>query len=257
MAKKQNLMEYWEKLRQPPPHALKEIRGGRLAGKTDINPQWRYQALTEVFGPCGIGWRYEILRVWQEPGEGGEIFAFAEVKLYVTFEIAKEDGTELIWSHPIPGIGGSKLIQSEKSGMYNNDEAYKMAVTDALSVAFKMLGGAADIYAGLWDGSKYKDVNDIRPMRTTPKRTEEEVDEESPFDGDAVHVYPHVRLPTNKLAFKNGEAILGTAQGMGWTEEEFLSWFGKIVIGKQFHQINQAQSTYLLKTIKDQKEKLV
>ena len=32
-----------------------------------------------------------------------------------------------------------------------------MAVTDAFSTALKMLGVAADIYAGRWDGSKYKE----------------------------------------------------------------------------------------------------
>ena len=42
--------------------------------------------------------------------------------------------------------------------MYNSDEAYKMAVTDALSVAFKAFGMAAEVYLGNWDGSKYKDA---------------------------------------------------------------------------------------------------
>jgi hypothetical protein len=32
-----------------------------------------------------------------------------------------------------------------------------MALTDALSVAFKALGVAADIYAGQWDGKTYKE----------------------------------------------------------------------------------------------------
>jgi hypothetical protein len=59
------------------------------------------------------------------------------------------------WSLPIHGIGGSKLISSESKGLHNNDEAYKMAVTDALGTALKMLGMAADVYMGRLDGSKY------------------------------------------------------------------------------------------------------
>ena len=35
-----------------------------------------------------------------------------------------------------------------------------MAITHALSTAMKMLGMAADIYAGMWDGSKYKQEAD-------------------------------------------------------------------------------------------------
>jgi hypothetical protein len=140
----------WENVKQPPPHALKQINAGRLKGKTDINPQWRYQALTEQFGPCGTGWKYEVKKVWNEPVSDGQIFAFAEVHLYF-----KEDDK---WSDPIPGIGGSMLIVKEKAGLHASDEGYKMAITDALSVACKMIGVAADIYAGRWDGKKYAGV---------------------------------------------------------------------------------------------------
>ena len=49
------------------------------------------------------------------------------------------------------------LLETQKGGLHHNDEAVKMAVTDALSVSLKMLGVAADIYMGRWGGSKYKD----------------------------------------------------------------------------------------------------
>jgi hypothetical protein len=143
-------MKLWNALKQPPKTALRQITGGRLKGKTDINPQWRYAALTERFGPCGIGWKYEIQRLWIEAGDKGQVLAFAEIALYIKMEDR--------WSEPIPGIGGSMLITMEKSGLYSSDEAYKMAVTDALSVAMKVLGVGADVYAGLWDGSKYLDT---------------------------------------------------------------------------------------------------
>ena len=55
-------------VRQPPKEALKEIKGGRLSGKTDINPMWRLKALTEQFGMCGIGWKYAITKQWLEVG---------------------------------------------------------------------------------------------------------------------------------------------------------------------------------------------
>lgn len=143
-------MDIWNKVARPPATALKPITGGRLKGKTDINPQWRFQAMTEVFGAAGVGWKYTIDKLWTEPGSDGQIMAFALINLYT----AKEKD----WNQPIPGIGGSTLIQKETGGLYSNDEAYKMAVTDALSVAMKSLGVAADIYAGLWDGSKYRET---------------------------------------------------------------------------------------------------
>jgi hypothetical protein len=142
-------MEIWDKVKRPPASALKTIQGGRLKGMSDISPVWRLQAMTEVFGACGSGWHYEIVRLWTEPGTEGQVVAFAQISLFTKDSIGE-------WSAPIPGIGGSMLIAKEKSGLYTSDEAYKMAVTDALSVAMKALGVASDVYLGLWDGSKYK-----------------------------------------------------------------------------------------------------
>lgn len=146
------MMETWLKFSKPPVSALKPIQAGRLKGKSDINPQWRYQAMTEVFGMCGIGWKYEIVRLWTEPASHEQVFAFAEIKLYVKRDERDE------WSAAIPAIGGSMLVQKEREGLHSNDEAFKMAVTDALGTAMKMLGVAAEVYLGNWDGSKYKET---------------------------------------------------------------------------------------------------
>lgn len=160
-------MEIYNKHKQPPSWALKDITGGRLKGKTDITPQWRIEALTDLFGTVGIGWKYEIEKLWAET-TGSEVLAFAQVNLYV-----KVDG---VWSDAIPGVGGSMMVAMEKSGAYNSDECYKMAITDAISVCCKMLGIGAAIYSG----SKYpadppKPVSDevvIKEMTETKTREE-------------------------------------------------------------------------------------
>lgn len=144
-----NAIEVYESLARPPKSALREIQAGKLKGKTDINPQWRYKAMTEKFGLVGIGWKYEVQKLWTEQGAGNEKLAFAQVAVFVKY------GEK--WSEPIVGIGGSRLVALEKGSAVSNDEGYKMAVTDAFSTALKMIGVAADIYAGCWDGSKYKD----------------------------------------------------------------------------------------------------
>lgn len=144
-------IEIYNSLSQPPKTALRKIEEGTLKGKTDINPQWRYKAMTEKFGLVGLGWKYEIRRLWTEKGAGNEVLAFAEVAVFVRDPDTKE------WTDAIVGIGGSKLINDFQRGPKSNDEGYKMAVTDAFSTSLKMLGVAADIYAGRWDGSKYID----------------------------------------------------------------------------------------------------
>ena len=151
-------MSIYNAVRTPPPEALKPITGGRLKGKSDINPMWRIKALTEQFGPAGIGWYYTIESQWLEPGAGGEIAAFCRIALYVR---RNEDED---WSQPIPGIGGSMLVEKEKEGLHTNDECYKMALTDAIGVACKALGFAADVYWGA-DRDKY---SKIQPPPSTP-----------------------------------------------------------------------------------------
>lgn len=208
---------FWDKLKRPPERALKTIQAGRLRGMTDISPQWRYEVMTEVFGPIGIGWKYEIVRFWTEPASANQVLAFCQINLYV-----KVDS----WSDAIPGIGGSMLIASEKNGLHSSDEAYKMALTDALSVAMKQLGVAADIYAGLWDGSKYRDEPQEQKKESAPrlpKLTEEEaaheynkweqvksilVDEDGDPDQERI-VEEWKKLPSNvRSAIKaHGEAM--------------------------------------------------
>ena len=141
-----NNLSIYERVRSVPNEAKKEIEAGRLKGKHDINPMWRIKALTEVFGPAGFGWYTEVVRTWTEASESGEMAVFVDINLFV-----KKDGE---WSKPIFGNGGNKLIANEKkyeNGQqvyipYLDDDAYKKAYTDAISVAAKALGVGADVY---------------------------------------------------------------------------------------------------------------
>lgn len=141
----------YEKVRKVPMEAQKTIQGGRLKGMTDINPMWRIKTLDEQFGMCGIGWKAPITARWIDEGANGEKIANVEINLYV-----KVDGE---WSDGIQGIGGAMFIAKEREGLYTDDECYKKAYTDALSVACKALGMAADIY---WqkDRTKYTPLHE-------------------------------------------------------------------------------------------------
>ena len=138
-------LKLYEALRVVPKEAKRDIQAGRLKGKTDINPMWRIKAMTEQLGPCGIGWKYTITGKGMCPGNGPEVAAFVDIDLYI-----KVDGE---WSEAIPGTGGSMFVASERNGPYTSDECYKMALTDAISVACKALGVAADVY---WDKDSTK-----------------------------------------------------------------------------------------------------
>lgn len=145
-------LRLYDAVRSVPSNAIKKIEAGRLKGKSDINPMWRLKALTEQFGPCGIGWKYTITKQWLENGGNGEIAAFCNIDLFI-----KWNGE---WSEAIPGTGGSSFVAKEKNGPYVSDECFKMALTDAISVACKALGMAADVY---WDSDRTKYSKDEAP----------------------------------------------------------------------------------------------
>lgn len=138
-------MAIYNAARSVPDSAKRQIGAGRLKGKTDINPMWRLKTLTEQFGPCGIGWKYVITDKRLEQGANGEVAAFLDIDLFV-----KVDGA---WSEAIPGTGGSAFVAKEKNGPYTSDECFKMALTDAISVACKALGFGADVY---WEADRSK-----------------------------------------------------------------------------------------------------
>ena len=133
-------LEYYDKMKVAPEWALKKITGGRLKGLSDIKPQWRLRKMTEIFGPVGIGWKYTIDKQWLEAGSDNQIAGFVNVRVFI-----KHDGE---WSAAIPGTGGSTFVEKESRGLHMSDEVFKMALTDALGVAFKTLGLASDVYMG-------------------------------------------------------------------------------------------------------------
>lgn len=161
-------MSIYEAGKNVPAEAKKTIRGGRINGFTDINPMWRIRKLTEIFGACGIGWYYTIDREWLEGNEStGEVAAFVRISLYV-----KADGE---WSKPIVGVGGSMFAANESKGIRVSDECYKMAQTDALSVACKNLGIGAEVYWAAGETKYSSGGQTAAPAQDPTKATPEQV----------------------------------------------------------------------------------
>lgn len=162
-------LSIFNKVRKVPDNALKQINAGRLKGMSDVNPVWRILAMTDTFGICGVGWKYEITKQWTET-YGNEIKGFCNINMFI-----KVDGE---WSDAIPGTGGASFVAMERNGAYVSDEVYKMALTDALSVAMKSIGVAADIYfsKGADLGTKYaineQAANEALPTQPTDPNLE-------------------------------------------------------------------------------------
>lgn len=154
MAENKNLALY-NRVREVPIEAKKDIQAGRLKGKTDINPLWRIQTLTREFGPAGIGWYTEVEKQWTEEC-GNERAVYIKLNLYIKVDDA--------WSKPIEGFGGAMVVSNEKNGLYLDDDASKKAYTDAISQACRSLGIGADVY---WanDATKYQQEKAMEESR--------------------------------------------------------------------------------------------
>jgi hypothetical protein len=122
-------MRFYSAGRSVPQNAVKKISGGAYgkAGLSDINPQWRIERMTEMFGPCGIGWTWEPI---SEHVENGVLYIHVIVKYRENDE----------WSAPVHGYGGTKL------GILDDSDAYKSTVTDAISNALRFIGVGADVW---------------------------------------------------------------------------------------------------------------
>lgn len=178
----ENNLRFYSQGCEVPADALKPIRAGRLKGMSDVNPMWRMKRMTEIFGPVGFGWKYEIVKQWSEEfiheetvvvSEGlppihpkfdqtGKVISPAvpavpkteqktrkyEIKCFCNVLLFVRDPETKEWSSPIPGNGGSAIVSMESKGAYVNDEGYKMALTDALSIAMKPLGIGGNIWYG-------------------------------------------------------------------------------------------------------------
>lgn len=154
-------LEIYNKLKTPPENALKTIQAGRLKGYSDINPQWRIEIMTEIFGICGIGWKFNITNQWLENASDSQVFAFVNIDLYI-----KHNGE---WSDAIPGTGGTLLITKESKGLYSDDEAYKKSLTDALGNAMRFIGVGSDVYRG-WFNERTKYIDDENdPTQPQPR----------------------------------------------------------------------------------------
>lgn len=157
-------MRYYSKVAEVPESAKKTITAGRLAGFTDINPMWRIQKLTELFGAAGEGWTTRNVRFSTYENESIKTVALL-CELELVYRL--EDGT---WSAPVYGVGGNTLVADERNGARMDDDAWKKAYTDALSIACKALGFGANVY---WKevGSKYVSGEPSYKVEQPPQRT--------------------------------------------------------------------------------------
>lgn len=149
-------LKLWNQVEATDPKYTKKFtRSGGFSG-TAVNNTYLVRKATEVFGPCGIGWGWEVAdeKILDGPGTftaNGEIVGYQKVhviRLRLWYMQGEKRGV-------IEHFGQTTLVGTNKHGMFIDEEAPKKSLTDALSKCLVMLGFGADVHLGLYDDNKY------------------------------------------------------------------------------------------------------
>jgi len=127
-------MRIWSKVAETDPAHTKKVN--QRGGFTAISAHYQVMRATEIFGPVGEGWGYEV---------GEPIFHDALVIVPVTIWHGNRERT----FGPI--YGGAEW----KSGNRLDSDAVKKATTDGLTKGLSQLGFNADVFLGKFDDNKY------------------------------------------------------------------------------------------------------
>jgi hypothetical protein len=166
--------------------------------------------MTEMFGPCGIGWGFSEPHFQLVPGSDGQTAVYCWLTLWYVHDGAR--------SQPIPGVGGDFVIVKQSAGLRTDDEAFKKAFTDAIGNAMKHLGMSADVHMGRFDDSKY--VNELR-------REDAEANQESaPAPGRNTAVVQQDRTSSAAaVPLSDAYKIALGAMKMSRSRAELRQWF--------------------------------
>lgn len=142
-------LSIWQRFADIDPKYTKPITG-RDYGGTSPNPQYVVMCLTELFGPVGKGFGWNVLAE-NFTEMGGTHLHWCRIR----FWWKDEDGI-----HECEQYGQTKAAYTTSKGTHRVDEdAPKKSLTDAVVKAASHLGIAANIFLGRWDDQKY--VSDL------------------------------------------------------------------------------------------------
>lgn len=139
-----NNLRLWSLVCETDPAYMSKVSFGARSFNA-IDPMYQIKKVTNVFGPVGSGWSYQV--EYDYPVIGNIMMVVAKV----TFETSKF-GT-------FGPIAGSRTFVNLDNKKKTNDDAPKMALTDALTKAISHLGFDADVFLGKYDDNKYMKGN--------------------------------------------------------------------------------------------------
>ncbi|UEK60832.1 hypothetical protein LL668_06765 [Providencia rettgeri] len=171
-------LNIWKRVQRTDARFTKPLDGMGFVG-TSINSTYMFMRATEIFGPIGEGWGYEIIEEKMIDGKPlVEPVLDAHHKQVAMRFLRDGDGTLLFeQNHSIKirfwyiiegetrgefeSYGATPYRYQTKQGIRTDSEVIKKSLTDSIKKALSMLGFSSDVFMGMHDNPEYVASNKL------------------------------------------------------------------------------------------------
>ncbi|WP_273827041.1 hypothetical protein [Providencia rettgeri] len=171
-------LNIWKQVQRTDSRFTKPLEGMGFVG-TSINSTYMFMRATEIFGPIGEGWGYEIIEEKMIDGKPlVEPVLDAHHKQVAMRFLRDGDGTLLFeQNHSIKirfwyiiegetrgefeSYGATPYRYQTKQGIRTDSEVIKKSLTDSIKKALSMLGFSSDVFMGMHDNPEYVASNKL------------------------------------------------------------------------------------------------
>ncbi|HHR5847849.1 TPA: hypothetical protein ACS7XE_002041 [Providencia alcalifaciens] len=173
-----NHLSIWKRVQRTDARFTKPLEGMGFTG-TSINSIYMFMRATEIFGPIGEGWGYEVIeekfidgKPLVEPildernkqvatkflrDSDGSLFCEQNHSLKIKFWYNTERGLR----GEFESYGATPYRYQTNYGIKVDGEVIKKSLTDAIKKALSMLGFSSDVFMGMHDNPEYVASNKL------------------------------------------------------------------------------------------------
>lgn len=173
-----NHLSIWKRVQRTDARFTKPLEGMGFVG-TSINSTYMFMRATEIFGPIGEGWGYEVIEEKLIDGKplvepvldernkqvatrflrdgDGSLFCEQNHSIKIRFWYIIECETR----GEFESYGATPYRYQTQYGMKVDGEAIKKSLTDAIKKALSMLGFSSDVFMGMHDNPEYVASNKL------------------------------------------------------------------------------------------------
>ncbi|WP_219410103.1 hypothetical protein [Proteus terrae] len=173
-----NNLNIWKRVQRTDPRFTKPLEGMGFIG-TSINSTYMFMRATEIFGPIGEGWGYEVLEEKFIDGKplvepildernkqvatrflrdgDGSLFCEQNHSIKIRFWYIIECETR----GEFESYGATPYRYQTNYGIRVDGEVIKKSLTDAIKKALSMLGFSSDVFMGMHDNPEYLASNKL------------------------------------------------------------------------------------------------